>query len=172
MWDGIVQEVDFESGEVIFEWRSLEHVDVDESYIKPPEDPEYLYDYLHINSIHVEPDGNLLVSARNIWTVFKIDRDTGEILWRLGGKESDFEMGPGTRTAFQHDARRQIDGTITIFDNGAHPKVHEQSRTIVVELDEEEMSAALMHEYTSPEEVIATSQGNVQVLPNGNVFVG
>jgi hypothetical protein len=81
-------------------------------------------------------------------------------------------MGPGTQTVFQHDARRQKDDTITIFDNGAHPKVHDQSRGIVVELDEEQMSATLVREYTSPEKLLATSQGNMQVLPNANVFVG
>jgi len=172
VWDGIAQEVDIETGEVIFEWHSLDHVGIDESYVKPPYDPDYPYDYFHINSIDVDDDGDLIVSARNTWGVYKVDRNTGEILWRLGGKESDFEMGQGTRTAFQHDARRQGDGTISIFDNGAHPQVHEQSRAIVVELDEEKMSATLLREYTSPEELLATSQGNMQVLPNGNVFVG
>jgi hypothetical protein len=77
-------------------------------------------------------------------------------------KKSDFEMGPGTQSAFQHDARRQRDGTITIFDNGAHPKVHDRSRGIVVELDEEKMSARQLREYTSPKKPLATSQGNMQ----------
>src|SRR5215208_5065038 len=77
-------------------------------------------------------------------------------------KKSDFEMGPGTQRAYQHDARRQRDGTITIFDNGAHPKVHDQSRGIVVELDEEKMSARQLREYTSPKKPLATSQGNMQ----------
>jgi hypothetical protein len=81
-------------------------------------------------------------------------------------------MGPGTRTAFQHDARRQKDGTITIFDNGAHPQVHDQSRGIVVELDMNNMRATLLREYTSPERLLATSQGNMQMLPNTNVFIG
>jgi len=164
--------VDIETGEVLFEWRSLDHVGVDESYITQPEDPEFTYDYFHINSIDIDHDENLLLSARNTSAVYKIDRSTGEVLWRLGGKRSDFEMGVGTETAFQHDARRQEDGTITIFDNGAHPQVHEQSRAIVVRLDEEQMSAALLREYASPEKVLATSQGNAQLLPNGNVLVG
>jgi outer membrane protein assembly factor BamB len=162
--DGIAQEVDIETGEVLFEWHSLEHVGLDESYAKP-------YDYFHINSIDVDHDDNLLVSSRTTSTVYKIDRETGEVIWRLGGKESDFEMGPGTRTAYQHDARRQADGTITIFDNGNVNEV-EQSRGIVVELDEDAMTATLVREYTHPDEVLAATQGNVQVLPNGNVFVG
>ncbi len=172
VWDGIAQEVDIETGEVLFEWHSLEHVGIEESYVKLPDDPDHLYDYFHINSIGVEPDGNLLLCARNTWTVYKIERSSGEIMWRLDGKKSDFEMGPGTQSAFQHDARRHEDGTITIFDNGAHLKVHDQSRGIVVELDEQKMSAKLVREYTSPEKPLATSQGNMQLLPNANVFIG
>ena len=170
---GVAQEVDIETGEVLFEWRSLDHVGVEESYVHPPHDPAYLYDYFHINSVDVDHDDNLLVSARNTWTVYKIDRKTGEVLWRLGGKKSDFEMDMRAWTAFQHDARRQQDGTtITIFDNGAGPVVHDQSRAIVVELDTDKMGATLLREYAYPDGLLATSQGNAQVLPNGNVFVG
>jgi hypothetical protein len=171
-WEGIVQEVEIETGEVLFEWHSLQHVGIEESYIELPEDSDRLYDYFHINSIDVEPDSSLLVCARNTWTVYKVDRKSGDVLWRLGGKKSDFEMGPGTQSAFQHDARRQRDGTITIFDNGAHPKVHDQSRGLVVELDEEKMSAKLVREYTSPKKHLSTSQGNMQLLPNSNVLIG
>ena len=171
-WGGIAQELDIETGEVLFEWRSLEHVGVEESYRKPPQDPSTPLDYFHINSIDVDFDDNLLISAKGTYAVYKIDRESGEVLWRLGGKQSDFEMGPGTRTVSQHDARRQRDGTITIFDNGAPPEVHEQSRGIVVDLDMEGMSATLVREFTLPNEPLSTSQGNLQVLPNGNVFAG
>ena len=172
VWDGVAQEVDIETGTVLFEWHSLEHVGIEESYVEPPDDPDHLYDYFHINSIDVDHDGNLLLSARTTWTVYKVERDSGEVWWRLGGKKSDFEMGPDTQSAFQHDARRQGDGTISIFDNGAHPKVHEQSRGIVVELDEEKMNARLVYEYTSSEKLLSTSQGNMQALSNANVFIG
>jgi Arylsulfotransferase (ASST) len=168
--EGVVQEVDIETGEVLFEWHSLEHVGPEESYRKAYYS-EHL-DYFHLNSIDVDHDENLLVSARNTWAVYKIDRESGEIVWRLGGKKSDFEMGEGTQTAFQHDARRQGDGTLTIFDNGAGPQVHPQSRGLVLELDEDDMTATLVREYTSPDELVSTSQGNMQVLPNGNVFIG
>ena len=118
-WQGIVQELDIETGEVLFEWRSLEHVGIDETYVTPSEDHYRGIDYFHINSVDVDHDDNLLVSARETSAVYKIDRMSGEVIWRLGGKKSDFEMGPGARFAYQHDARRQPDGTITIFDNGA-----------------------------------------------------
>jgi hypothetical protein len=87
-------------------------------------------------------------------------------------------MGPGTRFAYQHDARRQPDGTISIFDNGTTvihsgtPKGTEESRGIVLELDEEEMTATLVREYTHPDKLFADAGGNMQVLPNGNVFIG
>jgi hypothetical protein len=170
--DGIAQEVDIETGEVLFEWHSLDHVGVEESYYQPSPDLKRGFDYFHINSINLYPDGYLTISARRTSAVYKVDRATGEVVWRLGGKESDFEMGEGTRTAFQHDTRRQEDGNITIFDNGAHPQVHEQSRAILLRLDEEEMSATLLREYASPEKVLSTSQGNAQLLSNGNVMVG
>jgi hypothetical protein len=87
-------------------------------------------------------------------------------------------MGEGTHFAFQHDARRLPDGTISIFDNGSlifndgTPKALEESRAIVLELDEERMRAALVREYTHPEKQYADAAGNMQVLPNGDVFVG
>ncbi|MBA3616257.1 MAG: arylsulfotransferase family protein [Actinomycetota bacterium] len=162
--DGIAQEVDIETGEVLLEWHSLEHVGLEESYTKP-------YDYFHINSIEVYDKDHLLISSRTTSTVYKVDRKTGEVVWRLGGKNSDFEMGQGTRTTFQHDARRHPDGTITIFDNGNVNRV-EQSRGIAVEVDEDAMIASLAREYTHPDKVLSATQGSVQVLPNGNVLVG
>jgi hypothetical protein len=162
--DGIAQEIDIETGEVLFEWHSLDHVPLDESFIKP-------YDYFHINSIDVFDEDHLLVSSRTTWTVYKIVRKTGEIVWRLGGKKSDFEMGPGTEFAFQHDARSHPDGIITIFSNGSTNK-GERSRGIEIKINEDAMTATLLREYTDPEELRSPTQGNVQVLPNGNVFVG
>jgi hypothetical protein len=169
--DGIVQEVDIESGEGLFEWHSLEHVSLDESYTKPPKNPKSPFDYFHINSIEVDDDSNLLVSSRTTSTVYKIDRESGEVIWRLGGKGSDFEMGPGTRTAYQHDARRQSDGTLTIFDNGDIKK-DELSYGLVLELDEEKMRATLVRRYAHPDRRLAGTQGSMQVLPKGNAFIG
>src|SRR5919112_1140632 len=175
---GIVQELDIQTGEVLFEWRSIDHVALEETYVTPSEDHYPGIDYFHLNSVDVDHDNNLLISARETSAVYKIDRKTGEVIWRLGGKKSDFEMGEGARFAFQHDARRLPDGTISIFDNGSlvfengTPKAVEESRAIVLELDEERMRASLVREYTHPEKQYADAAGNMQVLPNGNVFVG
>jgi hypothetical protein len=178
VYQGIVQELDIQTGELLFEWRSIEHVGLEETYATLLQDGRPGIDYFHINSIDVDHDNNLLLSARETSAVYKIDRKSGEIIWRLGGKMSNFEMGEGTRFAYQHDCRRQKDGTITIFDNGntvfqnGLPKVIEQSRGIVLGLDERLMKATLVREYTHPDKQYADAAGNMQVLPDGNVFVG
>jgi hypothetical protein len=162
--DGIVQEIDIESGEVLFEWHSLDHVELSE-HSTP------YYDHLHINSIEVFDEDHIIISSRETSTVFKINRNTGEIVWRLGGEKSDFEMGSGVRFYYQHDARSHPDGTITLFDNGSENTV-EQSRGAVIGIDEDAMKATLVREYTHPNDLLSPLQGNMQVLPNGNVFVG
>ena len=169
--DGVAQEIDIETGEVLFEWRSLEHVGVEESDYEIPPDLAAPYDYFHINSIAEDGDDHLLISARRTSAVYKIDRRTGEVVWRLGGNRSDFEMGEGAVFAFQHDARLLPDGTITLFDNRGEA-MEEQSRGIRLKLDEDAMTATLLQEFVHPEQPFATYQGNVQALPNGNVFVG
>ena len=175
---GVIQELDIETGKVLFEWQSIDHVGLDETYVSPSEDHYPGIDYFHINSIDVDHDDDLLVSARETSTVYKVDRKTGEVIWRLGGKMSDFEMEEGARFAFQHDARRLPNGNISIFDNGSlvfdngTPKAVEESRAIVLEVDEKRMRATLVHEYTHPDGQYADAAGNTQVLPNGDVFVG
>jgi hypothetical protein len=166
----IVQELAIPSGRVLFEWRSLDHVAIEESYAPYA---GHAYDYFHINSIDVDADGNLLVSARNTWAVYKIHRKTGKVLWRLGGKRSDFRMGPGTRFAWQHDARHHDEGRlISIFDNSAEPPVARRSRAIVIALDRRARYAGLAREYAHPRGLLAPFMGNAQVLRNGNVVVG
>jgi hypothetical protein len=169
--EGIVQEIDIESGEVVFEWHSLEHVGFDEFPYELSPDNEEAFDYFHINSIDVDDDENLLVSARRTSTVYKIDRNSGEVIWRLGGDKSDFAIEAEAVFAFQHDARRRPDGTISVFDNRGKG-MDEQSRGLVLQLDEEAMEATLVRQYAHPDAPFAIFQGNVQALPNGNAFVG
>jgi hypothetical protein len=169
--EGIVQEIDIESGEVLFEWHSLDHVKLEESLYSPPSDLASAFDYFHINSVDPHPDGYLTISARRTSALYKVSRQTGEIAWRLGGEISDFAMGFGSRTDWQHDARRHPNGILTIFDNGSFDK-DVQSRAVVVEINEDDMRATLVGEYTHPDKIFAATQGNVQMLPHGNVFVG
>ncbi len=168
--DSLVQELEIPSGRVLWEWRSLDHVGLDESYAKVG--PRY--DYFHLNSIDLDDAGELLISARNTWAVYKVSRRTGDVLWRLGGKKSDFQMGTGTGFAWQHDARIHDGGRrISIFDDGAAPQVQPQSKGLVLDLDTRRMRATLVQKYTHhPGRLITAFMGNVQLLPNGDALVG
>ena len=174
--DGIVQEIDIPTRRVLFEWHSYPEIGIQESYSKPPKKQlgtkPFPYDYVHLNSIDVEPNGNLLVSGRNTHAVYEISRRTGKVIWRLGGKKSDFKLGPGARFAWQHDARRQPDGTITMFDNGAAPPVEKFSRILVLRADTKTKRATLVRSYRHPRKLLAPFEGNAQFLPDGHVFVG
>jgi hypothetical protein len=174
--DSIVQEIDVATGRVLFTWHSLGHVALAESYTPAPtgkgKDGDDPYDYFHLNSIAEEPNGNLLLSARNTHAAYEIDHRTGAVLWRLGGKRSSFQMGPGTTFAWQHDARRQSDGTITLFDDGAAPAIEKHSRAIRIRIDPAKHTATLVKADVSPAGILSTSQGNMQVLPDGHVLVG
>jgi outer membrane protein assembly factor BamB len=161
--DAMFQEVDLASGKVLLEWHSLDHIALEESFYSMRNN----WDYVHLNSIAVDRDENLIVSSRNTHTLFKIDRDTGEIIWRLGGKRSDFTLTRDATFAWQHDARRQPDGTITLFDNG-----YQLSRGIVLSVDDTHRRVALKRAYTHPAHFWSISQGNLQVMANGNVLVG
>jgi Arylsulfotransferase (ASST) len=168
--EGIVQELEVPSARVLWEWRSLGHVSIDESYMKKPGDP---FDYFHTNSIDVASDGNLVVSARNTWAVYKISRRTGKVLWRLGGKKSDFRMGPGTVFAWQHDARIHGADLVSVFDDASAPQVQPQSKALLFRLDYARKRAILVHKYVHhPNGLVSRFMGNAQLLENGDVFVG
>ena len=161
---GVVQELEVPSARVLFEWKSLDHVAVEESYVPIG----YPWDYFHVNSVDVDADGNLLVSARNTWAVYKVHRQTGKVLWRLGGKRSDFALGAGARFAYQHDARSHEGGRVlSVFDNG---ETH--SRGLVLSLDMKRMRASLLREYVHHPPLHAYKLGSVQLLPNGDALVG
>jgi arylsulfotransferase ASST len=169
VYEGVVRELEIPSGDVLFEWRSLKYVPLEDSYQTQVGDT---YDYFHLNSIGYDTDGHLLVSARNTWTVYKVDRRTGEVIWRLGGKRSSFQMGAGATFAFQHDARAHDHGRlITLFDNGPRPETKPQSRAITLALDETAMRATLARQLLSTPPRFARATGNQQVLPNGNALV-
>ena len=158
------------TGLVRWEWHSLDHVGVTESQTTPPKGTPW--DWFHLNSIDVQPDGSVFLSARSTWAGYQLQAGSGKILWRLGGLRSSFEMGPGTKTAWQHDGRVVANGNVTFFDNGSNPPIHQRSRAIRVALDFKTHEARLRSAYTHPNPLLSVSQGNMQTLSDGNVVVG
>jgi hypothetical protein len=172
--DSVFQEVDLASGLVRREWHSLDHVALSESYSSPRSvTTAWPFDFFHINSIDQLAAGQTLISARNTWALYELSTTTGQVELRVGGKRSEVKPVNGAATAFQHDATVQPDGTVSVFDNGAVPRVHPQSRAILVSLDPRAHTDTLLASYEHPGGLSAGSQGSVQTLiPGGNVFVG
>ncbi len=173
----MAQEIDIKTNHLLLNWNSIEKgVTLRDSYqtIKGFGTADNPYDFFHINSIAPTLDGEfLLISSRNTWTVFKIHRKSGAIVWRLGGKRSDFTHGPGAHFAWQHHVRPHPGGLLTVFDNGAMPAVEKQSRALLLHVDEEKMHVSVRHAYTHPGAlVLSGAEGSAQLLPDGRMFVG
>ena len=167
--DCSIQEVDIATGALLWEWHVIDHIGLDESFAGQPTNNRTVYDYVHTNSIQVLPDDSLLVSARNTSTIYRIDRPSGTIRWRLGGKRSDFSIGAGAAFGWQHDARWRPDGTLTVFDDEAPPV---PARALVLRIDEDAHTVELVRALTRSQPDLVSSQGSVQLLDNGNLFVG
>ena len=173
--DSVVQEIDVPTGLVLYQWDSLDHVPLADSYQAVPGSAGGPFDYFHINSVQQQQDGDLLVSARNTWAAYDVDPHTGAIVWTLGGKNSSYKLGSGVTFAFQHDVHLHTEGdaTVTLFDDGAGPpKVHAQSRGITVRLNDKAKTATLVSEDLHSPALAAAFEGNVQALPGGDEFVG
>jgi hypothetical protein len=170
--DSIIQEINIPTGQLIWEWHASGHVPLDSTHANKPRGRPY--DFFHINSIQPLPDHKLLVSGRNTWALYKIDMRTGRVMLVIGGRHSYLRMGPGANFEWQHDARMQPDGTITVFDNATVGGVARkpESRALRIRLNFERRRATLVHAFTNQPAVLASSQGSVQPLSDGNTFVG
>jgi hypothetical protein len=169
--DAIVQEVDIRTGLVVWEWHSYGHIPLEESQATPQNSASY--DAFHINSIQPLTRDRVLISARDTSAVYCIDRSSGRFLWRLGGKASDFQLGPGAAFHFQHDATMLPDGRISLFDDGAGPPMLEPfSRGLILALNHRKQAARLVRQFARSPDTSAQSEGSVQRLENGNAFVG
>ncbi len=164
--DVVIQEQEIATGEVTFEWRALDHITPDETYDRMDVPPQMggAYDILHMNSLEYDADGNLLFSARSTDAVYKVDHDTGEILWRLGGKNNDFAFADAAdMPSGQHDVRRLADGRLSLFDNGLRSE-ERVSRGAFYELDEENLTAELVGEMNADDPIFAVFAGSVRAL--------
>jgi hypothetical protein len=168
--DCIIQELDIKTGRVLWEWHALGHIPLSASHAPVPTDSTP-FDYFHLNSIQQLADGNLVISARNTWAVYEIDRSTGKLVWTIGGRNPSFHMGTGTNFEWQHNAR--LNGaTLSLFDDGAAPQEEYESSAKVLRLNEKTRTVTLVHRYTHQPALVANSAGSTQVLPGGEVFVG
>jgi hypothetical protein len=175
VFDSVVQEIDIPTGLVLFQWDSLDHVPVSYSYSKLPKRYTSYFDYFHVNSVDTDGDGSLIISARNTWAAYKVSRQTGAIIWELGGKHSSFRLARGTYWAFQHDVRIRArnDQYVTLFDDSAGPPtIHGESRALKLQLNLKTMTGRQVQVLSHNPTLSTNFEGNIQQLPNGNEFVG
>lgn len=179
--DAGFQEIDIQTGEVLFEWRASTHYSFEEYYHFQPGDgrsEQTAPDLFHVNSIEKDDLGNFLISCRMMSSVAYVDGQTGDVIWKLGGKANMFkDLSGGAATNFngQHHPRFHENGrVISIFDNGNCPgrPVTGPTRGLTVFLDTEKMTVELQHEYISPNSVLTDNSGSMQILESGNVILG
>lgn len=165
-----IQELD-EDGMLVFEWLCWDHINLEDSYIENHDVLEL--DYIHMNSIAVDYDGHLLISSRHLSECTKINRQTGDIIWRLGGKNNQFDfINDPDQISSQHDFRPVPDkpGHYTLFDNGTQ-KDPKYSRAVEFKLDTINMLAEKVWEYRQLPDRYSRLMGNAQRQPNGNTLI-
>lgn len=192
--DGVFQDTNLTTGDLTFEWRAIEHVALSESYVLPNQSevagtgfsPASPWDYFHINSVDKNQDGDYLISARHTSTLYKINGQDGSIIWRCGGKLSDFELLNGLNWSYQHNARwisyNSSSDIISLFDNASNGfnQSAEHSAGYIIHIDHTATppSVQLLKSWQAPADLpISSSQGNLQVLnssdwANSNVWIG
>ena len=165
--------MDLRTGLVRREWHDVDHVPLTASYSSGvTATDEWPFDYFHVNSIDQESNGTTLISSRNTWALYELNTQSGQITSTIGGKNSSIKMTAGTATAYQHDASVLSNGDIAVFDNGAVPAIHPQSRGLIETINRTTNTASEVTEYEHVKPLSAGSQGNVQTLPDGNFFLG
>jgi len=159
--EGVVQEFTA-AGELIFQWRAWDHYDIRDGTA----------DFPHFNAIDIDEDGHILVSARHLSETTKINRNTGEIIWRLSGRKSSFTFlnDPLNGTSYQHSISALGNGRYMVFDNGNNhnPQV---SRAVEYQLNLTNRTATMVWQFRDTPEKFSGFMGNAQRLPNGNTLI-
>jgi hypothetical protein len=168
----VIQELNPQQ-DVVFQWRSSEHIPVADttvSLLGPGP-----IDYIHGNAIEVDTDGHLLVSARHTDEIIKINRQTGTVIWRLGGQANQFEfLDASPRFYHQHDIRRLPNGNLLLFDNWNAPTqaASSFSRAMEYQVFEITRTVRLVKEFRNTPDTFSTAMGSAQRFANGNTGVG
>ena len=167
--DGYLQEIDPATGALVWEWRSQDHIPVSDTALGAG--LRSANDLVHLNSVDEFPDGDLLVSARSAG-VYRIDRSTGAVEWKLGGGPSASRLtmidDPFDGTWRQHDARVLDDDTISVYDNQSGLN---RARAVVIDLDEPNDTATLVWEKLLGGGVDSPFIGAHRVQPDGHSVI-
>lgn len=146
-------------GRTVWEWHTWEHLDPAKDVITAIQDPRS--DWTWGNAVIELPDGNLLVSFRNISTIVKIERQTGEIAWKLGAPP----------LSGQHAPTPLPDGHVLIFDNGPHRLDDSLPFSRVIEVNPATNEIVWKYQEAALTNFYSPRLSNAQRLPNGNTLI-
>ncbi len=179
-----IQQIDVATGAVLFEWHSLDHLRPAESYadLTGP-----VVDYFHANSLAADPrhPNNVIVSSRHTSQVFALSLKTGKISWRVGGKHPTLKLAAGALDpvdvkgqklpfSYQHDARLQADGTLTVYDNGNQRLPHHpysRAASFTLNLRAHTVTENNNKELRHKPDFYGEATGDAEHLPNGDTFI-
>ncbi|WP_239072335.1 arylsulfotransferase family protein [Streptomyces bauhiniae] len=173
-----IQEVDLATGRLVFSWNALDHLDPADSEepVSSASSSDGVWDAFHINSVDEGPDGRLLISARNMWAIYDVNKKSRAIRYQIGGKKSDFTFGPNAKFYWQHDARYRPGNRISMFDDGCcdlpDGAPEQVSHGLILNLDFRSRKATVDRAYYHRPPLESPTQGNTQALSNGNEFIG
>lgn len=173
-----VCEIDIATGSLLFDWSALTHIPLEETYASVHNSSDAdgatvvaAFDAYHLNSIDFDDENRLYVSSRHTHTVYCIDRATGDIIWRMGGKASDFEVAEDARFAWQHHVRKRANSTFSMFDNHSRSSSStDTSRGLLLNVDEDARTVTRQKEFTA--DVLSIAMGSMDLLDNGNWVLG
>ncbi|MEO8945175.1 MAG: aryl-sulfate sulfotransferase [Gemmatimonadaceae bacterium] len=126
----------------------------------------------HPNAIAFDLDGGVLASFRNLGAIVKIDPNTHQVLWQMGGARNQFTFIGDPYNGFggQHSVRVLPNGHFLIFDNGV-THTPQTSRAVEYAVDESAKTATMVWQYVPSSPVFNEFTGSVQRLANGNTVV-
>lgn len=173
-----VQEVDIRTGEVVLSWSALQHIPLTDSYLTAKAgsggagtSAATAFDAYHLNAIDFD-DSTLYISSRHTHTVYSVDRSSGAVNWRMGGKQSDFAIASDAAFAWQHHVRKRTDGIFTMFNNNTNTQhTLDRSSGLFLNVDETARTVTLARRY-GPSNMLTDAEGSVQPLAGGNVLIG
>jgi hypothetical protein len=165
----ILQELDSDKN-VIFQWRSWDYFAVTDATHEDLTSENI--DYVHSNAVDLDTDGNILLSSRHMDEITKISRQTGEIIWRIGGKHNEFKfLNDSIGFSHQHAIRNLGNGHYTLFDNGNY-HTPSFSRAVEYVIDEKRRTIRLVWQYRNTPDTYTFAMGYVQRLDDGNTLIG
>lgn len=170
--DIIVQEFDADN-KLLYTWKAWDHFDILDSNTNSPlvNLTASKVDYIHANSLCFDSDTSFLFSARHYNEITKVDRRTGDVIWRLGGKKNEFTfVNDEIRFSHQHTIRKLSNGNIQFFDNGNMNNIQESS-VVEYHIDDENMTATLIKRIRHIPSIYISKQGGQKLLDNGNLLV-